>query len=238
MEPRVGVVIVAGGSGLRMGGRVPKQFSFLGQKPMLAHSIDLFAKALSNVEVVVVVAEDRVDYWRNLSARFAVSDHKVVTGGAERFFSVKAGVDALSESVDVIAVHDGARPLCSAELVQRCVASAVSNGSAIPVVALADSIRERVGVEGSGGSKAVDRSQFMAVQTPQVFDAAILRRGYKQSFDASFTDDASVVERMGESVWTCDGERGNFKITTQEDMLFAQAYIAHIDSLDRDNYEQ
>ncbi len=226
MEPRVGVVIVAGGSGSRMGAKVPKQFAFLGQKPVLAHSIDMFAKTLPNVEVVVVVAEDRVEYWRNLSARFDVAKHRVVVGGAERFYSVKAGVDALGEGVDVIAVHDGARPLCSAELVQRCVRSAVSNGSAVPVIAIADSVREVF--NGSDLSKIVDRSRLRAVQTPQVFDAAILRRAYAQSYSEVFTDDASVVESLGERVWLCDGERSNIKITTAEDMIFAQAFFADI----------
>lgn len=205
-----------------MGGSVPKQFSFLGQKPVLAHSIDTFSKALSNVEVVVVVAEDRVEYWRNLSARFDVAKHRVVVGGAERFFSVKAGLEALGDGVDVIAVHDGARPLCSEDLVRSCVAQAISNGSAVPVVAVADSMRK---VLESGASEIVDRVALRAVQTPQVFDAVVLRRGYQQSYDDSFTDDASVVERLGERVWLCDGERFNIKITTREDMLFAAAYL-------------
>ncbi len=224
IDPKVAIVIVAGGSGRRAGGAIPKQFQFLGTKPLLAHTINSFAKALPLARIVVVLAADRADYWRNLSARFDVSKHSVVEGGAERFDSVKAGIDSLDDDVEIIGVHDGARPLCSVKLIRRCVDSAISNGSAIPVVAVADSLREIVGV--AEESRSVARANFRAVQTPQVFEAAVLRRAYRQPYCAEFTDDASVVERMGERVWLCEGERVNFKVTTGEDMIFARAVLA------------
>lgn len=223
IEPRVGVIIVAGGSGLRVGGRLPKQYQILGQRPLLAHTITAFATALPRAEIVVVLAEDRVEYWRNLSARFDVAKHRVVVGGAERFHSVRSGIEALSDDVDVIAVQDGARPLCSSELICRCLECAVSNGSAIPVVEVSDSLRELVG-EGEL-SQSVNRSRYRAVQTPQVFDAVTLRRAYRQEYDPNFTDDASVVESIGERVWLCEGERRNIKITTREDMILAQSIL-------------
>ncbi len=219
VEAKVGVVIVAGGSGRRAGGVTPKQYQILGQQPMLVHTINAFARALPSAAIVVVVAEDRVEYWSNLSARFDVARHRVVAGGAERFHSVKAGIEALSETIDVIAVHDGARPLCSKELIERCVACAVSSGSAIPVVALSDSVRE---VVDGGESRALDRSTLRAVQTPQVFDAVLLRRGYRQSYCDSFTDEGSIVESLGERLWLCEGESQNIKVTTAEDMLLAE----------------
>ncbi len=221
LEPKVGIVIVAGGSGKRMGGATPKQYKILGQQPLLAYTINAVAEALPTAEIVVVVAEDRVEYWRNLSARFEVAEHKIVAGGAERFHSVKAGIDSLSELVDLIGVHDGARPFCSKELILRCVECALSSGSAVPVVALSDSVRE---VEG-GDSRALDRASLRAVQTPQIFDAMVLRRGYRVPYDSSFTDDASLVERMGEKIWLCEGESQNFKVTTREDMMLAQLII-------------
>ncbi|MFI3306347.1 MAG: 2-C-methyl-D-erythritol 4-phosphate cytidylyltransferase [Rikenellaceae bacterium] len=223
IDPKVAIVIVAGGSGRRVGGVIPKQFQFLGQKPLLAHTINRFAKALPLSHIVVVVAEDRVEYWRNLSARFEVAKHSVVVGGAERFDSVKAGVESLSNDVEIIGVQDGARPLCTVELIRRCVDSAISNGSAIPVVSVADSLREIVSE--AEESRSVVRSNYRAVQTPQVFDATTLRRAYRQQFSESFTDDASVVESMGERVWLCEGDRQNIKITTAEDMIFARAVL-------------
>ncbi len=222
IEPRVGVIIVAGGSGQRVGGRLPKQYQILGQRPILAHTISAFAEALPKAEIVVVLAADRVEYWSNLSARFDVAKHRVVVGGAERFDSVKSGIEALSEDVEVVAIHDGARPLSSVDLIRRCVECAVSNGSAIPVVEVSDSLREL----GEGGaSKAVVRSNFRAVQTPQIFDATLIRRAYRESYNPNFTDDASVVEYMGERVWLCEGERRNIKITTREDMTLAESIL-------------
>ncbi len=223
IDPKVAIVIVAGGSGRRAGGTIPKQYQFLGQQPLLAHTINRFAKALPLADLVVVLAEDRIEYWHNLAARFDVAKHRVVVGGDERFDSVRAGIESLSDDVEIIGVQDGARPLCSVELIRRCVDSAISNGSAIPVVAVADSLREVVSeVE---ESRSVMRSNYRAVQTPQVFDATVLRRAYRQPRCEGFTDDASVVESMGERVWLCEGERMNFKITTNEDMLFARALL-------------
>lgn len=222
IEPKVGVVIVAGGSGNRAGGVTPKQFHILGQRPLLAYTIAAFAQALPTAEIVVVLAEDRLEYWKNLSSRFDVAKHKCVVGGAERFHSVKCGVSALSDDVDIIAVHDGARPFCSEELICRCVDCTLSSGSAIPVVNVSDSLRE---VGDDGTSKALNRASIRAVQTPQMFDAVTLRRAYNQPYQPSFTDDASLVEMMGERVWLCDGESHNFKITTREDMLLAQQIV-------------
>ncbi len=221
--PKVGVIIVAGGSGKRFGGSQPKQYQFLAQRPVLAHSLSAFSAALRSVELVVVVAEDRVAYWQNLASRFDLPAHKVVAGGAERYDSVKAGLAALSEDVEVVAVHDGARPLCSEELIRRCVATAISSGSAIPAVAVSDSLREVEAADGS--SRALIRANIRAVQTPQCFDAVTIRRAYRQPFDVNFTDDASLVEAMGERVWLCDGESENIKITTSTDMLLAEQIL-------------
>lgn len=223
IDPKVGIVIVAGGSGSRFGGSTPKQFRFLGQLPMLAHTINSFAGALPNAELVVVLSADRVEYWRNLAMRFEVAPHKIVEGGEQRYHSVKSGISALSDEVEIIGVHDGARPLCTKDLISRAIEGALSNGSAIPAVALSDSLRE-VDPE-TGSSRSVDRSHFKAVQTPQCFDAIILRRAYQQPYDGGFTDDASVVERMGEPIWLCEGEFGNIKITTAEDMVVAEIIL-------------
>lgn len=228
IKPRIGVVIVAGGKGVRMGGgTTPKQFRFLGQLPILAHSINLFAEAEPTSEIVVVLPEVHVEYWKNLASRFNVAKHTTVVGGEQRFHSVRCGVEALSGDCELIAVHDGVRPMCSVELIDRALYCALSNGSAIPVVDVVDSFRE---VTPSGESQIVDRFKLRAVQTPQIFDAVMLRRAYKQPFDPSFTDDASVVESIGERVYLCLGDRSNIKITTSEDIIFANALLDAIEA--------
>lgn len=222
---RTGIVIVAGGSGRRMGSEIPKQFLFLGGEPLLVRTINRFAEALPGAPIVVVLPEEQQAFWKNLSARFEVARHTLASGGKERFDSVKAGLETLfqlGEGVELVAIHDGVRPLISRELILRCMACAAEKGTAVPVISAVDSYR-RLTAE---GSEVVDRSLLRAVQTPQVFEAHLLRRAYRQPFDAAFTDDASVVERLGFKVTLCEGDRRNLKITTREDLLIAEALIA------------
>ncbi|MFI3282226.1 MAG: 2-C-methyl-D-erythritol 4-phosphate cytidylyltransferase [Rikenellaceae bacterium] len=231
IKPKLGVVIVAGGKGVRMGGVTPKQFKILGQMPILAHSINLFAEVDPSAEIVVVLPAEHLGYWENLASRFSVSKHKTVQGGEQRFHSVRCGVEALSKDCEIIAVHDGVRPMCSVELVDRAIYCTLSSGSAIPVVDVVDSFRE---ITESGGSQIVDRSKLRAVQTPQIFDAALLRRAYRQEYCASFTDDASVVESMGERIFLCEGDRSNIKITTPEDIIFANALLEAYEQIEQE----
>lgn len=221
-QPRVGVIIVAGGSGKRMGGALPKQFSIIGGKPILAHTINAFRKALPASRIVVVLPAEYIEFWKNLSARFEVAKHSVVEGGKERFFSVKNGIETLSDAVDLIAVQDGVRPFATKELILRTVACAVENGSAIPVVKAVDSYRV---VEGDT-SHIIDRTPLRIVQTPQIFAAPVLRAAYDTEFRAEFTDDASVVEFSGERVALCEGDYLNIKITTPNDLTLAEAILA------------
>ena len=220
-QPRVGVIIVAGGSGKRMGGSLPKQFSIIGGSPILAHTINSFRKALPASRIVVVLPSEYIEFWKNLSARFEVAKHSVVEGGKERFYSVKNGIEALSDAVDLIAVQDGVRPFASKELILRTVACAAENGSAIPVVKAVDSYR----VVESEESHIVDRTPLRIVQTPQIFAAPVLRAAYDTEFRSEFTDDASVVEFSGEKVSLCEGEYQNIKITTPNDIILANAII-------------
>lgn len=218
---KTGVVIVAGGKGLRMGGQIPKQFRFLGAKPVLAHTIEAFRKALPEAQIIVVLPEEHIPFWKDLCARLNIARHRVVMGGSERFHSVKNGIDSLEWDTDLIAIQDGVRPLGSVEMIRRVTEAAVLHGAAIPVVAAVDSYRT---VEGAT-SHITDRSALRIVQTPQVFRAALLREAYKAPFSAEFTDDASVVEHAGHSVFLTEGERGNIKLTTPEDFVIAQALI-------------
>ena len=218
-QPRVGVIIVAGGSGSRMGGTLPKQFSLVGGEPILAHTINAFRKALPTSRIVVVLPAEYIEFWKNFSARFEVAKHSIVEGGKERFHSVRNGIEALSEAVDLIAVQDGVRPFASRELILRTVACATENGAAIPVVRAVDSYRAVEGEE----SHIVDRTPLRIVQTPQIFSAPILRAAYDTEFRAEFTDDASVVEFSGERITLCEGDYSNIKITTPNDLLIAEA---------------
>lgn len=217
-----GVIIVAGGSGRRMGGSLPKQFMMLGNEPILARSINRIHEALPAAEIVVVLPKDHIELWKNIAARFEVAEHKITCGGEERFHSVLNGLQALSEEVEYIGIHDAVRPLVSKRLIIKLMLEAEKNAAVIPVVAPPDSYRK---VEGEL-SHIIDRSTLRIVQTPQVFQASILRKAYEQEFSPAFTDDASVVEIAGHKITLVEGERENIKITTPVDMTIAEAIIA------------
>lgn len=212
---------MAGGVGRRMGASLPKQFMMLGNSPILVHTINRMREALPASEVVVVLPEEHIALWENLSARFEVAPHRVVAGGTERFHSVKAGIEALSNEVKYIAIHDGVRPLISKKLIIRLILDAEKHSAVIPVVAPAESCRI---VEGNT-SRIINRDTIRLVQTPQVFASDIVRKAYEQPYDARFTDDASVVEAAGGTITLCEGERQNIKITTPDDITFAEAVI-------------
>lgn len=197
---------------------LPKQFMLLGGEPVVARTINTFAEALPGAEIVVVLPEEHIAMWKNLAARFDVAVHKCVAGGAERFHSVKAGIAALSDDVTSIMVHDGVRALITKKLIIRTALTVEDNDAVIPVVDVADSYRRVT----DSGSEIVPRSTLRIVQTPQTFKASVLRSAYDQEFDTAFTDDASVVERMGVAITLVDGERTNLKLTTPEDMEWAE----------------
>ena len=208
-----------------MGATMPKQFMMLGQEPILARTINLFSEALPKAELVVVLPEEHIALWRNLAARFDVAPHKIAPGGKERFDSVKSGLAALSDEVETIAVHDAVRPLATKKLIIRLALAAEKAEAVIPVVAPHDSIRQ---VEGEN-SHIVDRSLLRMVQTPQFFQAEVLRKAYSQTFSPLFTDDASVVEAAGHKIILAEGEEQNIKITTPIDLTIAEAIIADRD---------
>ncbi|WP_273370591.1 IspD/TarI family cytidylyltransferase [Alistipes megaguti] len=238
---RIGVIIVAGGSGRRMGGSIPKQFRLLGGQPVLARTIGNFAAAWPGAEIVVVLPESHIAFWKDFAARFEVARHQVVAGGAERFDSVRCGLSALRSDPDLIAVQDGVRPLGSVEMIRRVAQTALRYGAAIPVVEPADSFREVEAAETATNptspanansnsedprSHPLDRSRLRIVQTPQIFRSWLLREAYAQSYRREFTDDASVVEAAGYPVSLARGERSNLKLTTPEDFIIAEALLS------------
>jgi 2-C-methyl-D-erythritol 4-phosphate cytidylyltransferase len=205
-----------------MGTQLPKQFLILGGEPILARTINTIHEALPAAEIVVVMAEQYVELWRNLAARFEVARHKITIGGKERFHSVKNGIAALSESVRTIAVHDAVRPLATKKMIIRLILEAEKYSAVIPVVAPVDSYRI---IEGDT-SRIINRAELRMVQTPQVFAAEALREAYEQEFSELFTDDASVMEAAGHTIKLCEGEQQNIKITRPEDITIAEAIIA------------
>ncbi len=218
---KVGVIIVAGGSGRRMGSSLPKQFMLLSNEPILARSINRIHEALPKAEIVVVLPEAHVAMWQNLAARFDVAAHKIALGGSERFHSVKNGIAALSDEVSIIAVHDGVRPLASKKLIIKLILEAEKCDAVIPAIAPPDSYR----IVEDNASRIIDRSKLRIIQTPQVFNADALRKAYEQEFSQAFTDDASVAEAAGYAITLCEGEHENIKITTPADIIIAEAII-------------
>ncbi|MBO7312174.1 MAG: 2-C-methyl-D-erythritol 4-phosphate cytidylyltransferase [Alistipes sp.] len=219
---RRGVIIVAGGSGSRMQSSLPKQFMILAGEPVVARTINTFSEALPGAEIVVVLPKEHIALWKNLAARFDVAVHKCVEGGKERFDSVKAGIAALSPDVEYVAIHDGVRALVSKRLIINAMLKIESVDAVIPVVEAVDSYRV---VEGES-NEVIPRSKLRIVQTPQVFRADILRKAYSQEYNPRFTDDATVVESLGVKITLIEGERSNIKLTTPEDMVYAEAMIA------------
>ena len=222
---KYGVIIVAGGSGSRMQSALPKQFLILGGMPVVARTINTFAEAMPGAEIVVVLPQNDIDMWRNLAARFDVAVHRCVAGGQERFHSVKCGLEALSPEVEYVAVHDGVRALVSKKLIIRTMLDAEQHDATIPVIEVADSYRRVVGSE----SEIVPRSELRIVQTPQIFKASLLHRAYEQPFSTSFTDDASVVEQLGQRISLVEGERTNIKLTTPDDLSWAEWWLSNQD---------
>lgn len=210
-------IIVAGGKGLRMGGDVPKQFLPINGKPILMHTIEAFRKALDGIEIILVLPADQHEYWQKLCQDYNFcSPGLIAKGGETRFHSVKNGLAFLPDDEDaVVGIHDGVRPFVSKETIQRCYATAAGGRAVVPVVPVVETIRQ---ILPDGKSITRPRDEYRLVQTPQTFPLVMLKKAYEQSYSETFTDDASVVEAMGEEILMVEGNRENIKITTPSDL--------------------
>jgi 2-C-methyl-D-erythritol 4-phosphate cytidylyltransferase len=218
---RKSVIIVAGGSGSRMGGDLPKQFIILENYPVLMWTISCFFEYDASISVVVVLPESQISYWKDLCISCSFDQpHLVVKGGETRFHSVRNGLDAIAET-DLVAIHDGVRPLVSKTTIANCFNMAAETGAAIPVMQVTETLRTGTMEQ----SVTVNRELFFSVQTPQVFGWSILRDAYKQEWNPAFTDDASVAENMGIPVKMVPGNRDNLKITHPDDLIVASEYL-------------
>jgi 2-C-methyl-D-erythritol 4-phosphate cytidylyltransferase len=215
-------IIVAGGSGSRMGGEIPKQFLPLRGKPVLWHTLKAFTDAYDDVQIILVLPENYLEKGQEIANEFPLHRIRITTGGATRFQSVKNGL-RLVDAHALVFVHDAVRCLVSPELIRRCAEAALENDNAIPAVAATDTIR----MVTAEGNEMIDRNKVRFIQTPQTFFSNVIKEAYEQPYQESFTDEASVVEKLGVKINLVEGERNNIKITTPADLIIAENILSN-----------
>lgn len=215
-------IIVAAGAGSRMGaGDIPKQFMELRGLPVLMHTMGRFRESGLDPELILVLNVHHHALWESLCRKHRFElPHRLVKGGVTRFDSVKKGLAAVKRK-GIVAIHDAVRPLASGKLIRACYENAAEKGNAVPAVPCRDSLRNVK----EAASRMLNREDYCLVQTPQCFDSAILKRAYRLPFRHEFTDDASVVEKAGETIHLVAGEPGNIKITYAPDLKIAEALL-------------
>ncbi|MBK7965784.1 MAG: 2-C-methyl-D-erythritol 4-phosphate cytidylyltransferase [Bacteroidetes bacterium] len=214
------VILVAGGRGTRMQGSLPKQFLLLQGEPILVHTLRKFS--LPGFHVIVVMNPDFMEYWEDqCKISLDIPKHQLIAGGQSRAQSVANGLAQIPENC-LVAIHDAVRPLCSTDLIYRLFKACEMEGSAIPVVACKDSLRLIM----PEGSKSVNRENYKAVQTPQVFHSKKIKDAFSSLAIETFTDEASVYEAAGNKVHLVEGEESNIKITVPSDIQMATAFLA------------
>ncbi|MDR0745049.1 MAG: 2-C-methyl-D-erythritol 4-phosphate cytidylyltransferase [Mediterranea sp.] len=217
------VLIVAGGSGTRMGGEIPKQFLFLDDgKPILKRTLETFHAYDPQMRIILLLPQGQEACWKQLCTEHDIQvHHEIAHGGETRFHSVRNGLDLIPHG-GIVGIHDGVRPFVSIAVIARCYETAKTHKTAVPVVEVAETVRHLT----TTGSETVNRNDYRLVQTPQVFDVALLKAAYAQHYSPSFTDDASVVEAMGDiPITLVKGNRENIKITTPFDLKIASGLI-------------
>jgi 2-C-methyl-D-erythritol 4-phosphate cytidylyltransferase len=214
-------IIVAGGSGSRMSSVTPKQYMNLRGKPVLLYTLNTFLAAYDDLQIILVVAENHLKTGEIILQSASDSSRiSLVSGGPTRFHSVKNGLEYIHDS-SVIFIHDGVRCLLSTKLVTRCYEMALSRGNAVPAISSVDSVR----IETADGNESIARTKVKMIQTPQTFRSDMIKAGYQQPFEEAFTDEASVVERLGIKINLIEGEETNIKITRPLDLLIAEKIL-------------
>lgn len=215
------VIITAGGIGKRMEVALPKQFIELAETPILIHTLERFYSFNPAAQLIITLPEDWVTYWRKLvETHQCTIPHQLVLGGVERYHSIKNALAVCQGNY--VMVHDGVRPLVSHQTLANCFSEVKLKGQVIPVLSIKDSVRE---ITLNGHSKAVNRSNYRMVQTPQCFKKDVLQMAYEQAFQQNFTDDASLVELAGFPIHLVEGNEENIKITTPFDLLVAEQLL-------------
>lgn len=211
------VLIVAGGSGIRMNSGIPKQFMLLHNRPILMHTLSVFHRYNRNMEIILALPENQTEKWKELckTHEFRIL-HQVVSGGETRFHTVKKNIAGLPDS-SLVAIHDGVRPLVSLDTIDRCFQTASEFGNAVPCIGIPETLRRLNGKR----SRQVNRTKYRLIQTPQVFIADLLKKAYDQDYRPDFTDDAGVVENLGHTIRLVEGNTENIKITYPQDLIVA-----------------
>jgi len=220
-------IIVAGGTGRRMGRSTPKQFLMLNDKPVLYYTLRAFLEAFDDLQIILVFPEEYQDMGKEIiDAYFDYSRIKITFGGETRFHSVQNGLKLVAEE-SIIFVHDAVRCLVSTDLIQRCYQHTLHMGSAVPVIKSKDSIR--LLNEEENDNEILDRDKVVLVQTPQTFHSKILLPAFEIDYKERFTDEATVVESFGLKISLIEGEDNNIKITRPVDLLIAEALLTEIE---------
>lgn len=216
------IIIVAAGTGSRMGGKVPKQYLQLHGRPIIIHTLEKFRRFDPEIKLIVVLAPAHRDLWAGMEASYEIArDCMLAMGGSSRYESVKNGLAPIDQDM-LVGIHDAVRPLVSQDTIMRCYDAAYREGSGIPVLEMDESVRIQ---DGKGTYRQVDRSRIKRVQTPQVFRAESIKKAYQQNIRKDFTDDASVYETLYGPVYLVEGNRENIKITTPLDLQLASLLI-------------
>jgi 2-C-methyl-D-erythritol 4-phosphate cytidylyltransferase len=217
-------VIVAGGHGKRMGSELPKQYLELAGKPVLMRTLERFKAFDESIELITVLPENQLRFWAELQKKYSFDiPHTIVKGGKARFYSVRNGLNFV-DIQGLVAIHDGVRPFVSIDTIRRCFQTAEKLGNAVPVISPTESMR----MVTEAGSVPVNRLNIKIVQTPQVFNAEIIKKAYQQDYLPGFTDDATVLEKTGVKINLIEGNRENIKITTPEDLVISSALLPGI----------
>ena len=198
---------------------IPKQFLCLGGIPLIMRSISAFKEQYNDIRIVLVLPSEQIDFWEEICKKHNFKiPHSTTAGGVTRFHSVKNGLSLINENDCLIAVHDAVRPLVSKDTIERVFTLAEITGTAVPYITINDSLR----IKTSDSSIPLKRENIYIIQTPQCFQGRILKHAYKQNFNESFTDDATVVENSGKMIHFVEGNTENIKITTLSDLLIAE----------------
>ena len=212
-------IIVAGGSGSRMKSDIPKQFIEVGGLPILMHTLKRFKEADSTIELILVLPVSQFEYWNDLCSTYPTAQHQLVQGGETRFQSSLNGLQVI-DNEGLVAIHDGVRPFVSVDIINESFKVASQKGTAVVSVPSKDSVR----VNG----QAIDRSTVRLIQTPQTFQIPLIKKAFETEELISFTDDASVAEHAGFDINLIEGNYENIKITTPEDLLWAEVILSKI----------
>lgn len=218
------LILVAGGTGSRMQSQLPKQFLLINNTPIIVLSCQQFIKYDSDIKIIISVHQDYETYLRNLLTEYLLNygnKIEIVLGGDTRFQSVKNGLNIITNTNGVVAIHDAARPFVSQQTIANCYTTAIEKGNAIPVIPVFESLRQVA----DDINKAVNRAEYNIVQTPQCFRLDIIKAAFNQPYNKAFTDDATVLESEGHKINLVEGNVENIKITTPNDLKLAQAFL-------------